>query len=373
MAMVFLLALTAVSAQDNNTIVDGDNGLKAADADENTVSAAEDDKLEKSLVDNADDDIMSAGNDDKLEKTSYWDADSGRFYDDDTVVTHNVVKYYGDKTTRFQIKVYDNDYNPEGGVDVEFGKWGYKKYTKTTNSKGLVSFPINYGVGSYSVVSYIMCEDGESYFTTHNIVKIKSTIPTKKLAKYITQKNKKFKIKFLNTKGKPLKNKVVKIRVKGKTYKKRTNSKGIAQIKINSFKLGKHKITAYNPVSKEKRKIIVKIAKRINAKSVTFKLRVDHWKYSGKRLKTGDLLLAVANSYDRQHSKGISIGTMIDAGQEFQHSTRLIQAKVWFKNEFTGKVITKIKGATRSGYNIKHMNWIEDYIPYKAKVWYTYR
>lgn len=352
MAMVFLLALTAVSAQDNNTIVDGDNGLKAADADENTVSAAEDDKLET---------------------TYFHDLDTDEEYEADTFVTRNVVKYYGDKDTKFKVKVYDDDYNPGKGVYVKFGTSWYNLHGKKTNENGIVSFPINYKVGNHGVITFIDSEDENGFYVAHNIVKIKSTIPTKKLAKYITQKNKKFKIKFLNTKGKPLKNKAVKIRVKGKTYTKRTNSKGIAQIKINSFKLGKHKIIAYNPVSKEKRKIIVKIAKKINAKSVSFKLRVDHWKFSGKRLKTGDLLLAVANSYDRQYPKGIIIGTRIDAGQEFQHSTRLIQAKVWFKNEFTGKVITKIKGATRSGYDIKHMNWIEDYIPYKAKVWYTYR
>ena len=351
MAMVFLLALTAVSAQDNNTIVNDGDCLNAVDADENTISATEDDKLETSY---------------------FYDSDTGEEYVDDTVVTHNVVKYYGDKATKFKVKVYDNDYYPESGVYVSFGKIGHLK-EKTTNHNGMVYFPINYKVGKYKVETFIESDDGQSFWWAYNTVKIKSTIPTKVLTKYITQKNKKFKIKFLDTKGKPLKNKVVKIKVKGKTYKKRTNSKGIAKIKINSFKLGKHKITAYNPVSKEKRKIIVKIAKKIHAKTVSFKLRVDHWKYSGKRLKTGDLLLAVANSYDRQHYKGISIGTMIDAGQEGQHSTRLIQAKVWFKNEYTGKVITKVKGAAHKGYNIKHMNWIEDYIPYKAKVWYTYR
>ena len=64
---------------------------------------------------------------------------------------------------------------------------------------------------------------------------------------------------------------------------------------------------------------------------------------------------------------------MIDAGQEFQHSTRLLQAKIWFKNEYTGKIKTKIVGTSHKGYNIKHVKWIEDYVPYKAKVWYTYR
>lgn len=345
--ILFLLALTGVSAQDNTTAVD--DNLKTADES-----------------------IISAVEGEKLEKTYFYDADTDEEYEDDTVVTHNVVKYYGDRDTKFKVKVYDEDYNPEGGVYVSFGKIGNLK-DKKTNQNGIVYFPINYKVGKYEVETYIESEDGLSFWSAYNTVKIKSTIPTKTLTKYATQKNKKFSIKFLDTKGKALKNKVVKITVKGKTYKKRTNSKGIVKIKINSFKIGKHKITAYNPVSKEKRKITVKILKKVKGKTVTLKLRIDDWRYASKKLKTGDVLLAVANSYARQHPKGISIGTMIDAGQEGQHSTKLLQAKIWFKNEYTGKIKTKIVGTSYHGYNIKHVKWIEDYVPYKAKIWYTYR
>ena len=345
--ILFLLALTGVSAQDNTTAVD--DNLKTDDES-----------------------IISSVEGEKLEKTYFYDADTDEEYEDDTVVTHNVVKYYGDRDTKFKVKVYDEDYNPEGGVYVSFGKIGNLK-DKKTNHNGIVYFPINYKVGKYEVETYIESEDGLSFWSAYNTVKIKSTIPTKTLTKYATQKNKKFSIKFLDTKGKALKNKVVKITIKGKTYKKRTNSKGIVKIKINSFKIGKHKITAYNPVSKEKRKITVKILKKVKGKTVTLKLRIDDWRYASKKLKTGDVLLAVANSYARQHPKGISIGTMIDAGQEGQHSTKLLQAKIWFKNEYTGKIKTKIVGTSYHGYNIKHVKWIEDYVPYKAKIWYTYR
>ena len=71
--ILFLLALTAVSAQDNTTA-----------ADESTISAAEDGKLDK---------------------TYFYDADTGEEYEDDTVVTHNVVKYYGDKDTKFKVNL----------------------------------------------------------------------------------------------------------------------------------------------------------------------------------------------------------------------------------------------------------------------------
>lgn len=349
--ILFLIALTAVSAQDNSTIDTDETGLKSVDVDENTISASDGDKLET---------------------TRYYDADTEKVYVDDKVVTHDVVKYYGDKDTKFNVKVQDSNHHPSKGVSVNFGVISDEYAKKTTDAKGMAYFPINYGVGTHNVMTYVDAKDGQGYWFAYNKVKVKTTIPTKTLSKYDMQTHKKFSIKFLNTKGKALKHKTVKIKVKGKTYKIKTNSKGIAKIKINSFKPGKHKITAYNPISKETRKILVKIIKKIRGKTVTLRLKVDNG-YTVKKLKTGDVLLASTDSFDRQHAQGVSIGTMIDAGQEGQHSTRLIQAKIWFKNDYTGKIITKVKGTANKGFNIKHVYWIDDYTPYKAKVWYTHR
>ena len=117
--------------------------------------------------------VLDAADEDKLEKTTFYNADTGRTYDDDIVITHNVVKYYGDTDTRFKVKVYDDDYNPEEGVEVSFGKTfeNYKK--KTTNKNGIVYFNINYKVGTHYVETIIDSEDGESYWSADNIVKIK--------------------------------------------------------------------------------------------------------------------------------------------------------------------------------------------------------
>lgn len=105
----------------------------------------------------------------------------------------------------------------------------------------------------------------------------------------------------------------------------------------------------------------------------TMKIKVsNHW-YNSKILKTGDELLIAATSRYGQHGKGVTIGTMIDAGQEGQHSTKLIKAKVWFKNTKTGKIKIITKSAKSNGYNIKKFNWMKNYKPYKAKIWYKFR
>lgn len=65
----------------------------------------------------------------------------------------------------------------------------------------------------------------------------------------------------------------MKIKFNGKTYKAKTNSKGIAKIKIKKLNVGTYKLTVINPVSKEKRTVKLKIykTKTASAKVVNIK------------------------------------------------------------------------------------------------------
>lgn len=318
-----------------------------------------------SAADNTTDDTVSLSDEDSLEKTYYYD-EYGDEYDDDTVITHNVVKYYGDTDTKFKVKVYDDDYNPMEGVYVSFGQYGKMK-EKTTNSKGTVYFPINYKPGKYYVETQIDSEDGESYWLAENTVTIKSTIVTKELAKYSHQKNKKFKIKFVDTKGKKLTGTKVKITIKGKTYKLKTDSKGYIRVKLNSLKVGKHKISAYNPVTGEKRKIKVVILKKGIHK---FNIRIDDPTgiFPTKRLKNGDHACTVYETKYRQYNPGVYVETY-NQGLEYPKHTKLIKAKFYFKNKKTGKIITKTSSKVHAKTSII-VKPIKGYSPYKATVWY---
>ena len=337
--ILFLLALTGVSAQDNTTAVD--DNLKTADES-----------------------IISTVEGEKLEKTYFYDADTDEEYEDDTVVTHNVVKYYGDRDTKFKVKVYDEDYNPEEGVYVSFGEIGHQK-EKRTNKNGIVYFPINYKVGQYEVETYIESEDGKSSWTAYNTVKIKSTIPVAELVKYSTSK-KKFKIRFLDTKGHALKNTVVKLKIKGKKYKIRTNAHGIVKIKSTGFKVGKTKIIAYNPVSGETRKISVVVLKK-GLHKVKVKIDGSEVYCPSKKLKNGDRIYTVYSSKYKQYNPGVYIEARL-SGLENPKHTKLIKAKIFFKNKRTGQVITKVSSKVRH-HTIK-VNMIRGYTPYKATVWY---
>ena len=339
---VFLLAVTAVSAQDNLTSDDA-GSLKSADVDENLAYA---------------DDTA------KLEKTYFYDSNTGEEYEDDTVVTRNVVKYYGDSSINFKVKVYDEDYYPESDVAVSFGKYGEMR-EKSTNSYGIVYFALNYGVGKHEVETYIESADGSSYWSAFNTVVIKSTIPTKELVKYSTSK-KKFKIKFLDTKGNPLNRVPVKLKINGKKYWVKTNAYGIVKIKSTKFKIGKTKITAYNPKSGEKRKIPVVVLKRgIHKVSV----RVDDptYYFPQKKLKNGDRLYTVYSTKYGQYNPGVYVEARLSGLENPQH-TKLVKAKFYFKNKSTGKVITKSSSKVR--WDTIKVSPVGGYSPYKVKVWY---
>ena len=332
-----------------------------------TVSAMDNQTLISAESDDADETLSLSNDEDTLEKSYFYDAYYDEEYEDDTVITHNVVKYYGDTDTKFKVKVYDEDYYPAEGVYVSFRvDWGnYKE--KVTIANGNVYFPLNYKVGTYYVDTYIESDDGESYWYADNTVKIKSTIPTRELVKYSTSK-KKFKIKFLDTRGHALKNKVVKIKKNGYWYKYKTNSKG--HIKIRStFKVGKHKITAYNPVSKEKRKISVVVLKKGTHK---ISIRIDDPTdvFPTKKLKNGDKISTVYETKYRQYNPGVYVQGFY-SGLDMPKHTKLIKAKFYFKNKKTGKIITKT--SKKVSYSTIKVNPIKGYSPYKATVWYKDR
>ena len=69
----------------------------------------------------------------------------------------------------------------------------------------------------------------------------------------------KYTVKLLNKNGKILKYKYVKVKFKGKTFKAKTNSKGIATFKLKSYsKVGKFTLTATYGSAKISKKITVK-------------------------------------------------------------------------------------------------------------------
>ena len=116
-----------------------------------------------------------------------------------------------------------------------------KTYSKKTDSTGTVSLDVDLKPGTYKVVS----ENPVTGYKLTTTFKILSTI-TASDVKNVVGDSKKFTAKFLKSSGKVLAGKYVKIKINGKIYKVKTNSKGQAKLSLNKLKKGTYKVISYN-------------------------------------------------------------------------------------------------------------------------------
>ena len=162
------------------------------------------------------------------------------------IVSKNLVKYYK-QSKQFKVRVYGADGKPAVGKFVNF-TIGKNTYKVRTDKSGYATLKINMKPGKYTVITKF--EDVK----VKNKITVKTTLITKNKSKKV-KKSAKFKIKVLNSKGKAYKNQLVKVKFKGKTYKLKTNKKGIAIFKIpKKLKVGKYKIkTTYKELTNSNR------------------------------------------------------------------------------------------------------------------------
>lgn len=165
----------------------------------------------------------------------------------DKIKSSDLVKYYS-ATTSFKVSVSDM-YGKVVGKYVYFTING-KTHKVKTDKKGVATLKLKLKPGKYTITS----KYGKAI--VKNKITVKSTLITKNVK---VKSNGKFTAKVLNSKGKPFAKKVVKFKFKGKTYKIKTNNKGIATFKLpENLKAGKYTIkTTYNGLTNTN-KIVVR-------------------------------------------------------------------------------------------------------------------
>lgn len=150
------------------------------------------------------------------------------------IVSKDLTKYYK-QSKDFKVRVYGADGKLAVGKYVKF-TIDKKTRSVKTDKKGYATLKINKKPGKYTIT------------TQYDSVKVKDkiTVKTTLITKNISKKAKKtasFKVKVLKSNGKVFANKVVKIKFKGKTYKIKTDKKGIATFKVpKNLKVGKYTI-----------------------------------------------------------------------------------------------------------------------------------
>ena len=161
----------------------------------------------------------------------------------------NLKIYFMGGTFKVQI-INANGKNVGAGKTVKFTIAG-KTYSKKTDKNGYASIKITQKPKTHTITTKY------GKFITKNKITIQPVLTAKNIIKKKT-KTTKFQAKLVNTKGKPQAKKKITFKFKGKTYKKLTNKKGIATLKIKNLKKGKYNIYTQYTKSKIKNTITIK-------------------------------------------------------------------------------------------------------------------
>ncbi|WP_407376507.1 lectin like domain-containing protein [Methanobrevibacter sp.] len=179
------------------------------------------------------------------------------------ILASSLVKVYG-KGDKLTITLKDTNGNVISDAPLSV-KLNGKTSILVTDSNGRDSMNVNLVPKTY--YAHISFEDNGYYTSAHTTVKITIKKATPKLTakkKTFKTKSKKYTVTLKNNLGKAMKKVKVTVKVKGKTYTAKTNSKGKATFKLKLTKKGTFKATVtykgnkyYNKVTK-KVKITVK-------------------------------------------------------------------------------------------------------------------
>jgi hypothetical protein len=183
-----------------------------------------------------------------------------------TITSKDVTKYYKG-SAKYTATFLDRQGKALANTNVKITVNGHT-YTKKTDSRGIASLDINLKPGTYKIVS----KNPVTGYSLTNTFKILSTISANDVSKLVSD-GRKFYAKFLKNNGKPLAKKKVKFKINGKTYKVKTNSKGIASLSLKDLKKGTYKVTSYNTdgLSKtNKVKVVSSVKTSLTANSYTF-------------------------------------------------------------------------------------------------------
>jgi hypothetical protein len=151
--------------------------------------------------------------------------------------------------TYFTVTVIGDDGKPVGKGEVVGFSVNNRQYVAITDSKGVAKLQINLNPANYKIVSeYAKYKVSNKLVVKQTLKLVKKTITVKKSAKKLVLKA---KLKWTN--GKPIKGKQIVFKFYGKTYKVKTNSKGLAKVTIKKNiiqKIKKGKKYAYSAAYK---------------------------------------------------------------------------------------------------------------------------
>jgi len=237
---------------------------------------------------------------------------------------------------------------------------GSKSFNSVTNNNGQVTLKINQNTGTYAIKVNYAGDDIDwapaSAQATLKVNKMPTKIAASNYAMFI-KKATYYKVTLKDSNGNPLASQKLTIKVNKKTYKVKTNSKGVAKVKLK-LKKGKYTVqirhvgsNKYLP-SKKTAKITVKktLKTKLNAPKVTVapkkssKYTVILKDENGNALKKQKLIIKVnGKKYTKKtNGKGqATIKVKFSKLKTYNVKVTYKGVKKYKKSSITGKVIVK--------------------------------
>ena len=132
----------------------------------------------------------------------------------------------------YRVRVYGDDGEPVGAGKVVTmvitGSWGIVTYNVTTNDEGYAIRTIQLSPGTYTISAEY------AGYKVINSIDVKSTLSAKAMTVKKSAKTTTYSATLKWSNGKPISGKNLKFTFNGKTYYAKTNTKGVASIKITS-------------------------------------------------------------------------------------------------------------------------------------------
>lgn len=175
---------------------------------------------------------------------------------------------------------------PNKNVNVVIGN---VKYANTTDDKGIAVINLNLNPGTYTATAAFEGDDSYGPSNVTSQITVLPSVKASKITKYY-KGSQKYTATFFDAQGNVLKSKNVTIAVNGKTYTKKTDSKGIASWSLG-FKPGNYQITATNPVTGYALTTGLKVLSTVSASDLR-KVKGDGRKFTAKFLKSNGKALA---------------------------------------------------------------------------------
>ena len=266
--LTFALSVGTIYASDVNV-----TDLSASDSKEDTSIAVSDESSQLQASDSVSDDdssneVLKSEDSSTLSTNNESNvvSDNASIDISKTVTSKDITKYYKG-SAKYTATFLDSNGTALANTNVKIVLNG-KTYTQKTDSKGVASLAINLKPGTYKV----QATNPETGYSITNTVKILSTITASDISKVYTD-GKKFSATFLKSNGKALAKKTVRFNINGKTYKVKTNCKGVASLSLKTLKKGTYKIISYNTdglTKTNKVKVVKSVKTSLTTQTYTF-------------------------------------------------------------------------------------------------------